>query len=122
MEAARRARELGMRIVMGSPNIVLGGSHSGNVSAAHLADEGLLDILTSDYVPSSLLQAPFVLAERGVLLHDAIAMVTARPADALRFTDRGRISPGLRADLLRVKLVDGVPVIRGIWVAGQQYL
>ena len=55
--AARRARELGQRIVMGSPNVVLGGSHSGNVGAMELWDEGLLDVLTSDYVPGSLLHA-----------------------------------------------------------------
>lgn len=122
IEAARRARELGMATVMGAPNVVLGGSHSGNVSAADLADAGLLDILASDYVTGSLLQAPFVLAGRGMPIHEAIAMVTARPAEALGLTDRGRIAPGLRADLLRVRLVDGVPIIRNIWVAGRQYL
>ncbi|PSH56533.1 phosphonate metabolism protein PhnM [Phyllobacterium sophorae] len=122
VDAARRARELGMLNIMGSPNIVLGGSHSGNVSAAVLSDLGLLDILTSDYVPSSLLQAPFMLADRGVPLHSAVAMVTATPANAMGFSDRGRVAPGLRADLVRIRLVDGVPVVRSVWVAGRQYL
>ncbi|MDX1054265.1 alpha-D-ribose 1-methylphosphonate 5-triphosphate diphosphatase [Sinorhizobium medicae] len=121
VEAARRARVHGMRIIMGAPNIVLGGSHSGNVSAATLADEGLLDILTSDYVPTSMLQAVFLLATRGVALQDAVAMVTSRPADALGLHDRGRIESGQRADLLRVRIVDKVPVLAGVWVRGYQY-
>jgi alpha-D-ribose 1-methylphosphonate 5-triphosphate diphosphatase len=122
VDAAAHARSRGMDIVMGSPNVVLGGSHSGNASAAALADMGLLDILTSDYVPSSLLHAAFLLAERGLGLPAAVATVTSKPAKLLGFTDRGRIAPGLRADLLRVRVVDGVPVIRGIWVKGRRYL
>ncbi|MGV8954879.1 MAG: alpha-D-ribose 1-methylphosphonate 5-triphosphate diphosphatase [Cypionkella sp.] len=122
LAAARHARSLGMQNVMGAPNIVLGGSHSGNVSAMALADEGLLDILTSDYVPASMLHAAFILAQRGLELHDAIAMVSARPAAALGFTDRGQVATGLRADLLRVRVVDGLPVIGGIWVAGRKFM
>ncbi|PSH62161.1 alpha-D-ribose 1-methylphosphonate 5-triphosphate diphosphatase [Phyllobacterium sophorae] len=122
VEAARRARERGMKIVMGSPNIILGGSHSGNVSAMELADQGLLDVLTSDYVPGSLLHAAFALSAEGFDLPEAIAMVTKNPADLIGFTDRGRIAPRMRADLIRVRLIEGVPVIRNIWVAGRQYL
>jgi alpha-D-ribose 1-methylphosphonate 5-triphosphate diphosphatase len=122
MEAAQRARLMGMRTVMGAPNIVLGGSHSGNVSAMELASEGLLDILTSDYVPSSMLHAAFLLADQGYPLHNTIASATSKPADVLGLADRGRIEPGLRADLLRVRLVDGVPVILGVWVGGRRYL
>lgn len=121
LAAAQRAREVGMQIVMGAPNVVLGRSHSGNASAASLADAGLLDLLTSDYVPASLLHAPFILADRGMPLHEAIAKVTANPADAIGMTDRGRLATGLRADLLRVRLVGGQPVIRGTWVAGRSY-
>ena len=120
--AARRARELGMKIVMGSPNVILGGSHSGNVSAIALAEAGLLDILTSDYVPGSLLHAAFALAARGFDLAQSVAMITANPADVLAFTDRGRIETGRRADLLRVRLVEGVPVIRAVWIAGRRCL
>ena len=122
MEAAKRAREFGIQNVMGAPNVVLGRSHSGNVSAASLADAGLLDLLTSDYVPASLLHAPFILADRGMPLPEAVAMVTANPADAIGMADRGRLKAGLRADLLRVRLVGGQPVLRGIWVAGRPYL
>jgi len=120
IEAAQHARDLGMKIVMGSPNVVLGKSHSGNVSALDLNAAGLLDVLTSDYVPASLLHAAFILADKGVPLHEAIAKVTSTPADVLGFADRGRIAPGYRADLLRVRLVDGQPVIRGIWVNGNR--
>ncbi|MFY8032157.1 MAG: hypothetical protein ACOVO5_10020 [Devosia sp.] len=105
---------------MGSPNVVLGGSHSGNVGALDLADAGLLDVLTSDYVPASLLHASFVLAERTGNPPAAVATVTATPATMAGYHDRGRIAPGLRADLLRVRLVDGVPVVMGIWVAGKR--
>ena len=122
LAAARRARELGQQIVIGSPNVVLGGSHSGNVSALHLAEAGLLDILTSDYVPSSLLHAAFLLGERSGDLPDALATVTAGPAALLGLADRGRIAPGLRADLLLVRVVSGVPVIRAIWAGGRRYL
>jgi alpha-D-ribose 1-methylphosphonate 5-triphosphate diphosphatase len=120
--AARRARELGMTVVRGARNLVLGGSHSGNVSAAVLVDEGLLDILTSDYVPSSLRHAACILAQRGMPLHESIAIVTARPADAAGLTDRGRIASCRPADLLRVRLIDGIPVIGNLWVAGRPYL
>ncbi len=122
LAAARRARELGQHVAMGSPNVVLGGSHSGNVGALDLARAGLLDVLTSDYVPASLLQAAFMLAEVSGDLPGAVGTVTAVPAAIAGLRDRGRIEPGLRADLLRVRLVDGMPVIRGIWVGGRRYL
>ncbi len=61
IEAAEAAHAAGMGIVMGAPNLVLGGSHSGNVSAGDLAARGLLDVFSSDYVPASLLQAVFLL-------------------------------------------------------------
>lgn len=122
MIAASQARALGMSIVMGSPNVVLGGSHSGNVGAMELAEAGLLDVLTSDYVPGSLLHAAFILGEKTMSLPQAIATVTSTPAAILGFADRGRIAPGLRADLLRVEVIDGLPVLRGIWVEGRSYL
>lgn len=117
LAAAEQARAQGMKIVMGGPNVVLGRSHSGNVGASELASKGLLDALTSDYVPTSLLEAAFVLAGSGMPLPQAVATVTATPAAMLGLGDRGRIAPGLRADLLRVRLVEGQPVIRAAWRA-----
>ena len=122
MEAAQQARALGMSIVMGSPNVVLGGSHSGNVGAMQLAEAGLLDVLTSDDVPVSLLHAAFILGERAMSLPQAVATVTATPAAILGFDDRGKVAPGLRADLLQVRVTDGLPVIRGIWIEGRNVL
>jgi alpha-D-ribose 1-methylphosphonate 5-triphosphate diphosphatase len=120
LTAARAAREHGLQILMGAPNLVRGGSHSGNVSAGELAREGLVDILSSDYVPVSLLHGAFTLAEGGIGLPQALATVTINPARAAGLEDRGRIEPGLRADLLRVRLVDGVPVVRAVWREGER--
>ncbi len=115
--AARAARDNAMKIIMGAPNLMRCGSHSGNVSAAELAAEGLLDNLASDYVPSSLLQAAFRLteAEHGIALPQAVATVSANPADTAGLADRGRIAPGLKADLLRVAAIGGRPFLKTVW-------
>jgi alpha-D-ribose 1-methylphosphonate 5-triphosphate diphosphatase len=117
LAAARAARDNGMKVIMGAPNLLRGGSHSGNVSAAALAAEGLLDNLASDYVPGSLLQAAFRLAEEphGLTLPQAVATVTSQPAETARLGDRGRIAPGLRADLLRAAVVEGRPFVKTVW-------
>ncbi|MPZ10655.1 MAG: alpha-D-ribose 1-methylphosphonate 5-triphosphate diphosphatase [Kiloniellaceae bacterium] len=117
LAAARAARDKGMKNVMGAPNLMRGGSHSGNVSVAALAAEGLLDNLASDYVPASLLQAAFRLteADHGMALPQAIATVSATPADTAGLADRGRIAPGLKADLLRVAVIDGRPFVKTVW-------
>jgi alpha-D-ribose 1-methylphosphonate 5-triphosphate diphosphatase len=122
-EAAARARELGLATVLGAPNVVRGESHSGNVSALDLAADGLVDILSSDYMPASLLQAPFVMAEKlGLPLHQTLRTVTTNPARALGLCDRGELAPGQRADLLRVRMVDDVPVVVAVWREGRQVM
>ncbi|MEW9581617.1 alpha-D-ribose 1-methylphosphonate 5-triphosphate diphosphatase [Paraburkholderia sp. DGU8] len=119
--AAQAAREHGISTIMGAPNIVRGGSHSGNVSALELAKAGLLDILSSDYVPSSLLTAAFELVDKaGWTLPRAIATVSAEPASRVGLSDRGAIAPGLRADFVRVTVHDGLPVPRATWRAGER--
>jgi alpha-D-ribose 1-methylphosphonate 5-triphosphate diphosphatase len=119
VRAAEAARAAGMAIVMGGPNLVKGGSHSGNVAAAELAERLLLDILSSDYVPSSLIQSAFLLRDRlGWTLPLAVATASCNPARAIGLQDRGEIAPGLRADLIRVKEVGGMPVVRGAWCRG----
>ncbi|MGD1876358.1 MAG: alpha-D-ribose 1-methylphosphonate 5-triphosphate diphosphatase [Kiloniellaceae bacterium] len=117
LAAARAAHDSGMKIIMGAPNLVRGGSHSGNVSAAELAAAGLLDNLASDYVPASLLQAAFRLAapEHGLSLPAAMATVSANPAETAGLGDRGRIASGLKADLLRVATVEGQPFVKTVW-------
>ena len=123
LEAARKAREEGLGIVMGAPNVVRGGSHSGNVSARELAEEGLLDILSSDYVPASLLHGAFMLNETlDIPLHEALATVTSNPARLLNLDDRGELSVGKRADIVRVKSIDSVPVVRTVWRGGKRLL
>jgi alpha-D-ribose 1-methylphosphonate 5-triphosphate diphosphatase len=118
--AARAAREKNLGIIMGAPNVVRGGSHSGNVSAAELARAGLLDVLSSDYVPASLLHAAFLLQHEGFDLPNAIATVSRNPALMVGLADRGEIAPELRADFLRVRVVNDIPVVLGVWKAGQQ--
>jgi alpha-D-ribose 1-methylphosphonate 5-triphosphate diphosphatase len=126
--AARAARERGMANVMGGPNVVRGGSHSGNVAAAHLASLGLLDILSSDYVPGSLLTAALRLVDDGYLsLAQAVATVSRNPACSVGLSDRGEIAQGLRADLIQVRLVeveDGRhhAVVRAVWRQGRRVL
>lgn len=120
--AAQHARERGQHIVMGSPNVVLGGSHSGNVGAMQLAEADCLDVLTSDYVPASLLHGAFLVGQRLGDLSAGVRTVTSRPAELLGFGDRGRLEAGLRADIVQVRMVGDVPVVRGVWVAGRRTL
>ncbi len=121
MEAAHAAHGHGMKTIMGSPNVVKGGSHSGNVGAAAMAEAGLLDGLASDYVPISMVHSAFILADgHGLPLHDAVAMVTAGPAGMVGLDDRGEIAAGKRADLVRVKTFHHVPTIMGVWRGGRQ--
>lgn len=120
LEAASAAHAAGLAILMGAPNVVRGKSHSGNISATELVRAGLLDILSSDYVPFALLQAVFLLPGRvdGLALPQALATVTRNPARAAGLNDRGEIAVGKRADLVRVRVVNGLPVVRGVWRQG----
>ncbi|ASW05123.1 MULTISPECIES: alpha-D-ribose 1-methylphosphonate 5-triphosphate diphosphatase [unclassified Rhizobium] len=122
IDAAKASHGAGMSVLMGAPNIVRGKSHSGNIAARDLAELGVLDVLSSDYVPLSLLHAPFILADEveGISLPQAIAMVTATPARTVSLNDRGRIAEGLRADLVRVRRDHGVPVTRSVWREGRR--
>jgi len=120
--AARSSHERGMAVLMGAPNVVRGGSHSGNIAAQHLAELGLLDILSSDYIPFSLIQATFQLAETvdGISLPQAVGMATHQPARSVGLDDRGLIAVGKRADLARIRVQDGVPVVRTVWRQGER--
>ncbi|MEM9779468.1 MAG: alpha-D-ribose 1-methylphosphonate 5-triphosphate diphosphatase [Pseudomonadota bacterium] len=120
MEAARASHTSGISVMMGAPNLMRGGSHSGNVAAADLADAGLLDILSSDYVPASLLTAAVRLGQLLGNTSRAIATVTSTPARATGLSDRGHLRQGARADLLRFAVNGTVPVTRGVWVQGSR--
>ena len=120
IEAARRAKARGMVVVMGGPNLIRGGSYSGNVPASELAQADLLDAFASDYVPRSLIECAFALTEAPFnwSLARAVALVTEAPARAAQLSDRGVIEAGRRADLIRVSTRGGLPVVRGAWVEG----
>ena len=122
MEAARASHEHKMAVLMGGPNIVRGQSHSGNVSAREMASAGYLDIVSSDYVPSSLLYAALLLEEKidGIELPEAMAMVTQTPASQIGLHDRGAIAQGMRADMLRFHRTATGPIIREVWREGER--
>jgi len=121
LEAALAARRFGLHILMGAPNLILGGSHSGNASAREFGKQGLLDILSSDYVPSSLLTGAFLLhQELDIPLPAAIATVTHIPAQTVNLLDRGALEVGKRADLIWVRWSPPMPIVRHVWKAGKQ--
>ena len=122
--AAQAARARKMLTIMGGPNVVRGGSHSGNVSAIELAKLGLVDILSSDYVPGSLMSATVRLTETTDLsLPQAVALVSRNPAKSIGLHDRGSLEVGLRSDLVQVRMInlpDGrhQPIVRAVWRGG----
>jgi alpha-D-ribose 1-methylphosphonate 5-triphosphate diphosphatase len=120
-EAADAAHAHGLTTVMGAPNMVRGGSHSGNVAAVELAHSDRLDMLSSDYVPASLLHGAFLLhTQAGWSMPRAMATVSKNPAKALGFSDRGQLKPGMRADVVRMREMNGLPIVRNVWVNGQR--
>ena len=123
MAAASGRRGVGVEVIAGAPNIVRGGSHSGNVSAADLIRAGTVDALASDYVPAALVEAAWELA-RPSRHHAARGRRHGDrpPARMARLADRGRLEAGLRADLVRVRPSDGLPVVRQVWRAGERVL
>jgi len=126
VRAAQTAHERGLLTVMGGPNVVRGGSHSGNVAASDLARLGLLDILSSDYVPASLLGGLMRLVDDEILpMPRAVALVTSNPARATGLTDRGMLGIGLRADLVRLRVTkvrghENQGFVRTVWREGKQ--
>ena len=120
LEAATANHAAGIRNIMGAPNLIRGGSHSGNIAAHDLAEAGLLDIISSDYVPAALLTSAVMLGNIWGDLARGFATVTATPAAATGLADRGRLVPGLRADLIRVALPAAQPFLRETWVAGRR--
>lgn len=122
--AAQAARARKMLTIMGGPNVVRGGSHSGNVSAIELAKLGLVDILSSDYVPGSLMSATVRLTETTDLsLPQAVALVSRNPAKSIGLHDRGSLEVGLRSDLVQVRMINlpngrYQPIVRAVWRGG----
>jgi len=120
MEAAQAYHAASVPVMMGAPNILRGGSHSGNVAAIDLAEVGVLDILSSDYAPSAMLMGAMHLAERLGDMPGAVGMVTRNPARAVGLEDRGEIAIGKRADLVTLRPIDGLSVVTGVWSGGRK--
>ncbi|RKF21437.1 alpha-D-ribose 1-methylphosphonate 5-triphosphate diphosphatase [Alginatibacterium sediminis] len=121
--AAQASHDAGICVMMGAPNIVRGGSHSGNVAAKDLADIGVLDILSSDYYPASLLDAAYQLAKmpsNDYGLEHTVQMVSARPAKALSMHDRGSIVAGKRADLVLARPAQDRLRVDQVWRQGKR--
>lgn len=118
--AANACHDRGIATIMGAPNLIRGGSHSGNVAAAELADMDRLDILSSDYVPAGLLMAAIQLGDIWGDLSRGMRTVTASPADVVGLTDRGRLDIGQRADIIRFAINGSTPVLKETWCAGSR--
>ena len=123
MAAAKAAKEAGMDVIAGAPNVVRGGSHSGNVGAADLLRSGWVDVFASDYAPPSMIEAAFRVARESIVeLPAAMTMITARPAKLAGLPDRGTLEQGQRADLVRVRLHEDLPVVRQVWRGGERVI
>lgn len=122
MEAAETAKTYGMSVIMGGPNLIRGGSYSGNVPAKDLIKSDISLGFASDYVPRSLIECGFALATDpwNWSLEKAIDTVTGAPARAVGMHDRGALAVGLRADIVRVRVHDGYPLVRGVWTGGNR--
>ncbi len=123
MAAAEAAKAAGMDVIAGAPNVVRGGSHSGNIAAADLLRSGWVDVFASDYVPPALIEAAFRCAREGLAeLPDAVAMITSRAAELAGLTDRGKLAAEQRADLVRVRVHETLPVVRQVWSGGERVI
>lgn len=120
VEAAQACRDQGIAIIMGAPNLVRGGSHSGNVAARDLAERDLLDILSSDYVPAALLMSAVQLGRIWGNMARGLATVTANPAQHVGLTDRGVLNVGTHADIVRFAVTQNTTVARQVWSHGAQ--
>ena len=120
VEAARACHDHGIKVIMGAPNLIRGGSHSGNVAAHELADLGYLDILSSDYVPAALLLSAARLGEIWGDMARGLRTVTRTPAQAAGLDDRGELRVGARADVIRFRLREGAPALNGVWSRGRR--
>ena len=123
LAAAKAAKKAGMQVIAGAPNIVRGGSHSGNVSVSDLVNAHAVDAFASDYVPPSLVEAAFLCAQQERMsLPAAIGMVTDVPARMVGLQERGRLALWCRADVARVRVHEALPVVRQVWCGGARVM
>lgn len=123
MAAAEAAKAAGMDVIAGAPNVVRGGSHSGNIAAADLLRSGWVDVFASDYVPPALIEAAFRCAREGIVgLPAAVGMISAHAARISGLPGRGALTAGQRADLVRVRVHETLPVVRQVWCGGERVI
>ncbi|WP_282120755.1 alpha-D-ribose 1-methylphosphonate 5-triphosphate diphosphatase [Ruegeria atlantica] len=120
VEAAQSCHDHGIKVMMGAPNVIRGGSHSGNVAAHELAQLGHLDILSSDYVPSALLLSAVKLGEMWGDFARGLKTVTKTSAEVVGLDDRGELRAGTRADVIRFRMREGTPALNGVWSRGRR--
>ena len=122
IDAAKSAHCNGLLVLMGAPNVVLGGSHSGNVSAMELVELDLVDIISSDYVPRSLLQSVFIISQQAKKpLHEVIKYITLNPAKAINLDQQiGSLQLGKKADFITVHDDGIVPRILQVYKQGDR--
>lgn len=120
LETAQAASTHRLPTILGAPNVLRGKSQSGSMRAIDAIHAGVGNILCSDYQPSTLIAAAFAAARLAELpLNEALALVSANPADACLLDDRGRLLPGKRADVIAVASVAGQPLVTHTWSAGR---
>ncbi len=121
IEAARKAKELGMMVCMGAPNYYRGGSHCGNLSCHDAMAEGLVDIICSDYHFPSLLACVLRMMDSGMTSSAAVNMLTLNPARHLGLDKEiGSIEIGKQADLAAFHPCSGYADVARVWVSGQE--
>jgi len=120
LDVAQEAKRRGLFVVVGATNLLLGRSHSGNMSAIDAVEAGCVDILCSDYYPPALLRGVFLLHEKGYPIEWCVNLVTANPARALGIDEEvGSLEAGKRADVAMVGQANGLPVLEQVLVAGR---
>lgn len=122
LEAARLARDLGMHVSLGAPNILRGGSATGNLSAREAIEKGYGSIICSDYAPMAMIHAGITLVQIGLVdIVEMSHMLSRNPAHAAGIdSETGSIEEGKSADLVLIQLEDRYPVILRTLVAGRQ--
>jgi len=122
MAAAEAARDSGLLVAGGAPNLARGGSHSGNAAVADMARADALDVICSDYLPAAMLVGVFCLTDPAIgwTLPRAVAAGSLGPAKAAGLSDRGALQPGFAADMIRVAVIDGRPHVRAVWRDGRR--
>lgn len=123
LEVAKYAKKRGLFTVMGAPNILLGGSHSGNLSAEEAIKNEAVDILCSDYYPASILHSIFYMKNNGSCIKDMVKLTSLNPAKALAIDSKtGSLEVGKTADILVIEENEGLPIVKNVFSSGSMIM